>query len=97
MDLEEKNTQNVNTEGQSINTAPLKKGKPPAYSVHQVIENEYGGDDYWMKIGSVWRGKDGYLSGDTIHGRIILKEQKHHHVQNGVIASKHLDDHRTTH
>ena len=51
--------------------AQTSKGREPDYNVHQVIEGEER--DNWVKIGAMWEGKNGYISGDTVHGRIVLQ------------------------
>ena len=41
------------------------KSRKPDYDVHQVVGD--GKNAQWTKIGAVWQGKDGYLTGDTVH------------------------------
>jgi hypothetical protein len=55
-------------------TAQPAKGRQPDYDVHQVLGE--GDKSQWMKIGAVWEGKDGYLSGNTVHGKIVLQSRE---------------------
>lgn len=50
------------------------KGKAPSHDVYQV--NGTGKNAQWHKIGSVWQGKDNSMSGDTVHGRIVLRSRE---------------------
>lgn len=49
------------------------KGRKPDYEVHQIMGE--GNKSQWVKIGAVWEGKDGYLSGETVHGKIVLQSR----------------------
>ena len=66
MSNEDANTQ------QQDNAQPAK-GKAPSHDVYQVTGN--GENSQWHKIGAVWQGKENTLSGDTVHGRLVLKSR----------------------
>ncbi len=61
------------TSQENTNQQPAK-GREPDFDAHQVIKND--GGENWVKIGAMWEGKDGYISGDTVHGRIVLQSRK---------------------
>lgn len=63
------NTDNSNTQ----NPQQQGKGREPSHDVYQV--NGQGKNAQWHKIGAVWQGKDDTLSGDTVHGRLVLKSR----------------------
>ena len=50
------------------------KARAPSHDVYQVTGN--GEKSQWHKIGSVWQGKENTLSGDTVHGRLVLKSRE---------------------
>ncbi|MCJ8274571.1 MAG: hypothetical protein MJK04_34880 [Psychrosphaera sp.] len=50
------------------------KGKAPSHDVYQVTGS--GDNSQWHKIGAVWQGKENTLSGDTVHGRLVLKSRE---------------------
>lgn len=50
------------------------KGKEPSHDVYQV--NGQGKNAQWHKIGSVWQGDNDSLSGDTVHGRLVLRSRE---------------------
>ncbi len=56
------------------NTPQQSKGKAPSHDVYQVTGQ--GDKSQWHKIGSVWQGKENTLSGDTVHGRLVLKSRE---------------------
>ena len=50
------------------------KSKEPSHDVYQV--NGQGKNAQWHKIGSVWTGDNNNLSGDTVHGRLVLRSRE---------------------
>jgi hypothetical protein len=62
---------NSNTQGTQQKQS---KGKAPSHDVYQVTGS--GDSSQWHKIGAVWQGKENTLSGDTVHGRIVLKSRE---------------------
>ena len=54
--------------------AQQNKGKTPSHDVYQVTGQ--GENSQWHKIGAVWEGKENSLSGDTVHGRLVLKSRE---------------------
>lgn len=55
------------------NKAPTKSNEP-SHDVYQV--NGQGKNTQWHKIGSVWQGDNNSLSGDTVHGRLVLRSRE---------------------
>ena len=58
----------------SFDNKTPSKAKAPSHDVYQV--NGQGKNAQWHKIGSVWTGKDNTLSGDTVHGRLVLRSRE---------------------
>lgn len=61
------------TQNQSDMGQP-NKNRQPDYEVLQVTGE--GDNSQWLKIGAVWQGKDGYLTGKTVHGKIVLQSRE---------------------
>ncbi len=48
------------------------KGKQPDYFV-QLAQEGRNGKEQITDVGAVWNGKNGYMTGQTIAGRVILQ------------------------
>ena len=43
----------------------------PDYQVNHVRKNDKG-QELWTSVGSGWEARDGYISADTVFGKMIL-------------------------
>jgi hypothetical protein len=63
-----------NVESTTTNTSSESKpskGRQPDYDMAQQVR--MGKNQRLVDIGAMWESDSGYISGDTVHGRIVLK------------------------
>lgn len=67
-------TSNTTTQSQASQATAPAKGKAPTHEIRQIVGE--GDKAQFVKIGSLWEGKNESLSGNTVHGRMYIKSLK---------------------